>query len=90
MRSLLLVLFQATIRVILAEVNLEDVLGQCPYCDPNYIDIPNLQSALKGYNLPMGDPDSKLSFYKIYLRTEMEMLMPNRAFGKSTMIMYKI
>merc|ERR1712241_286895 len=32
-------------------------MGYCPYCDPNFIDIPNLQSAMKGYDLPMGDPN---------------------------------
>ena len=30
---------------------------QCPYCDPNYIDVPNMQSAMQGYDLPMGDPN---------------------------------
>ena len=35
------------------------LIGYCPYCDPNFIDIPNLQSAMKGYDLPMGDPNRK-------------------------------
>ena len=35
------------------------LMGYCPYCDPNFIDIPNLQSAMKGYDLPMGDPNRK-------------------------------
>ena len=39
----------------------KDLFAQCPYCDPNYIDVPNLQSAMKGYDLPMGDPNRKLS-----------------------------
>ena len=36
-----------------------DIGGSCPYCDPNYMDVPNLQSAMKGYDVPMGDPNSK-------------------------------
>ena len=39
------------------------LIGYCPYCDPNFIDIPNLQSAMKGYDLPMGDPNRKLSLH---------------------------
>ena len=38
---------------------ISSLLGHCPYCDPNYMDVPNLQSAMKGYDLPMGDPNSK-------------------------------
>lgn len=38
---------------------LHDLRGACPYCNPNYVDVPNLQSAMKGYDLPMGDPNSK-------------------------------
>lgn len=34
-------------------------LGKCPYCDPNYMDVPNLESAMKGYDLPMGNPNRK-------------------------------
>ena len=33
---------------------------QCPYCDPNYIDVPNMQSAMQGYDLPMGDPNCNI------------------------------
>ena len=35
----------------------KNILGYCPYCDPNYVDVPNLQSAMQGYDLPMGDPN---------------------------------
>lgn len=38
-----------------------DLFAQCPYCDPNYVDVPNLQSAMQGYDLPMGDPNSNIS-----------------------------
>jgi hypothetical protein len=38
---------------------LDEIFGICPYCDPNYIDVPNMQSAMKGYDLPMGDPNRK-------------------------------
>ena len=29
----------------------------CPYCDPNYIDIPGLEEACRGYDTPMGNPN---------------------------------
>ena len=29
----------------------------CPYCDPNYIAYPNLEEAMRGYDVPMGDPN---------------------------------
>ena len=37
---------------------------QCPYCDPNFIDVPNMQSAMQGYDLPMGDPNCNQSHYR--------------------------
>ena len=43
---------------------ISSLMGYCPYCDPNYMDIPNLQSAMKGYDLPMGDPNSKALLLK--------------------------
>ena len=35
------------------------IFATCPFCDPDFQDVPNLQSALKGYDLPSGDPDRK-------------------------------
>ena len=29
----------------------------CPYCDPNYVDIPGLEEACRGYDAPMGNPN---------------------------------
>ena len=29
----------------------------CPYCDPNYVDIPGLEEACRGYDTPMGNPN---------------------------------
>lgn len=29
----------------------------CPYCDPNYMAYPNLEEAMRGYDVPMGDPN---------------------------------
>ena len=50
--------------VFMKEMELiSSLLGHCPYCDPNYMDVPNLQSAMKGYDLPMGDPNSKYIKY---------------------------
>ena len=33
------------------------VLGKCTYCDPNSMNIPNLEDAMRGYELPMGNPN---------------------------------
>lgn len=35
------------------------MFATCPFCQPDFQDVPNLQSALKGYDLPNGDPDRK-------------------------------
>jgi hypothetical protein len=29
---------------------------KCPYCDPNYMAFPNLEEAMRGYDVPMGNP----------------------------------
>ena len=29
----------------------------CPYCDPNYVAFPNLEEAMRGYDVPMGNPN---------------------------------
>ncbi len=29
----------------------------CPYCDPNYMAYPNLEEAMRGYDVPMGNPN---------------------------------
>ncbi len=29
----------------------------CPYCDPNYMAFPNLEEAMRGYDVPMGNPN---------------------------------
>ena len=30
--------------------------GECTYCDPNFMAIPGIEQALKGYDVPMGNP----------------------------------
>ncbi len=32
-------------------------LGKCVYCDPNFMKIPNMEDAMRGYDLPMGNPN---------------------------------
>ena len=29
----------------------------CPYCDPNHMAYPNLEEAMRGYDVPMGNPN---------------------------------
>ena len=29
----------------------------CPYCDPNHMAYPNLEEAVRGYDVPMGNPN---------------------------------
>ena len=29
----------------------------CPYCDPNHVAYPNLEEAMRGYDVPMGNPN---------------------------------
>ena len=44
---------------ILALFLIQTTLGfvLCPYCDPNHIAYPNLEEAMRGYDVPMGDPN---------------------------------
>ena len=30
---------------------------KCPYCDPNHMAYPNLEEAMRGYDVPMGNPN---------------------------------
>ena len=34
-----------------------DVRGECEYCDPNFMNLPGLEEALKGYDVPSGNPN---------------------------------
>ena len=29
----------------------------CPYCNPNHMAYPNLEEAMRGYDVPMGNPN---------------------------------
>ena len=35
----------------------EDVRGECEYCDPNFMNVPGIEEALKGYDVPSGNPN---------------------------------
>ena len=37
---------------------MKKLIGECPYCDPDWDDVPNLPEAMKGYDVAMGNPDS--------------------------------
>ena len=52
------ILFLIVPQICLAEMT-KPMLATCPFCQPDFQDVPNLQSALKGYDLPNGDPDRK-------------------------------
>ena len=34
-----------------------DVRGECEYCDPNFMNLPGIEEALKGYDVPSGNPN---------------------------------
>ena len=36
---------------------MKKLVGECPYCDPDWDDVPNLPEAMKGYEVPLGNPD---------------------------------
>ena len=52
---------------------MKKLVVECPYCDPDWYDVPNFPEAMKGYDLPMGNPDpgiyiiSNIIFCKISL-----------------------
>ena len=31
----------------------------CPFCDPNHMAYPNLEEAVRGYDVPMGNPNPR-------------------------------
>ena len=41
-------------------------IAECPYCDPDWDDVPNLPEAMKGYDVAMGNPDSGISMHKYF------------------------
>ena len=52
---------------------MKKLVAECPYCDPDWYDVPNFPEAMKGYDLPMGNPDpginviSNIISCKVYL-----------------------
>ena len=36
---------------------MKDMIAECPYCNPTWNDVPNFPEAMKGYDVPMGNPD---------------------------------
>ena len=42
---------------------MKKLVANCPYCDPNWHDVPNFPEAMKGYDVPMGNPDPGNSLY---------------------------
>ena len=36
---------------------MKEMIAECPYCNPNWNDVPNFPEAMKGYDVPMGNPD---------------------------------
>lgn len=52
MRTMLLAIL--TFSSILAKI---EAFVLCPYCDPNHMAYPNLEEAMRGYDVPMGNPN---------------------------------
>jgi hypothetical protein len=42
---------------------MKKLVADCPYCDPNWDDVPNFPEAMKGYDVPMGNPDPGNSLF---------------------------
>ena len=40
-----------------AESKAREMFGECTYCDPNFMAIPGIEEALKGYDVPIGNPN---------------------------------
>ena len=40
-----------------AETKAREAFGECTYCDPNFMAIPGIEEALRGYDVPMGNPN---------------------------------
>lgn len=43
--------------LLLIPLDLSQSFVVCPYCDPNFVASPNLEEAMRGYDVPMGNPD---------------------------------
>ena len=44
-------------------LSMQKLIGICPYCNPNWHDVPNLPEAMKGYDVPNGNPDPGLIYF---------------------------
>ena len=42
----------------------------CPYCDPDHSPYPNLKEALRGYDVPMGNPNPTKGNYDPGIRSQ--------------------
>ena len=43
----------------------------CPYCDPEYDPYPNIKEALRGYDVPMGDPNPANGYFDPGIRNQL-------------------
>ena len=50
-------------------LSMQKLIGICPYCNPNWHDVPNLPEAMKGYDVPKGNPDPGLIHFFLILNT---------------------
>ena len=53
-------------------LSMQKLIGICPYCNPNWHDVPNLPEAMKGYDVPNGNPDPGLIYFFAILNTIVE------------------
>ena len=45
----------------------------CPYCDPEHDPYPNIKEAMRGYDVPMGDPNPAKGNYDPGVRSQIFM-----------------
>ena len=43
----------------------------CPYCDPEHDPYPNIKEALRGYDVPMGDPNPEKGHFDPGIRNQL-------------------
>ena len=63
------------IRIFLSVIILRCIKGFviCPYCDPEHDPYPNIKEAMRGYDVPMGDPNPAKGNYDPGVRSQIFM-----------------
>ena len=41
---------------------MKELIAECPYCDPDWEDVPNSIEAMRGYDIALGNPDPGIKY----------------------------